>query len=193
MCGRFYVDDEMIREIRKIVKDVDVQMSISKGKDVYPSQISPIICARKQDLGIAPMVWGFPAWDKKGLLINARAETVTNRRMFKDSVKRRRCIIPARHFYEWDSEKQKVSFLKKDTSVIYMAGFYNYVDGADRFVIITTQANESVAPVHHRMPLVLEPDEIEKWVYNDATVDEILNQIPPLLNRRQEYEQQTLF
>ncbi len=80
--------------------------------------------------------------------------------MFRDSVLHRRCIIPAKHFYEWDSDKNKVTFLRKDKSVLYMAGFYNCFQGEDRFIIITTQANTSVQKVHNRMPLILEDKEL---------------------------------
>ena len=79
------------------------------------------------------MQWGFPQYQKKGLLINARAETALERKSFRDSVLHRRCVIPARHFYEWDSDKNKVTFFRKDAAVVYMAGFYNRFGDEERF------------------------------------------------------------
>lgn len=139
------------------------------------------------------MNWGFPQYQKKGLLINARAENVLERKMFRDSVLHRRCIIPAKHFYEWDSGKNKVTFFRKEEPILYMAGFYRLFQDKEQFIIITTQANESVSPVHHRMPLILERSELEDWVYEDTFLEFALHRTPPQLARRQEYEQQSLF
>ena len=107
------------------------------------------------------MHWGFPQYQKKGLLINARAETALERRTFCDSVRHRRCIIPAKHFYEWDSDKNKVTFFREDRPILFMAGFYNWFQNEECFMILTTQANASVSPVHNRMPVVLDESKLE--------------------------------
>ena len=145
-----------------------------------------MITGRKPHLLAEEMTWGFPQYQKSGLLINARAETVLERKMFRDSVLHRRCIIPAKQFYEWDSDKNKAAFLRENQPILYMAGFYNCFLDEDRFVIITTQANESVSPVHHRMPLILDGNELEDWVYDDTFLEFALHKIPPQLYRRQE-------
>ena len=77
--------------------------------------------------------------------------------------------------------------------VLFMAGFYNRFQDEDHFIILTTQANESVSPVHHRMPLILERSELEDWVYEDTFLEFALHKKPPQLVRRQDYEQQSLF
>jgi putative SOS response-associated peptidase YedK len=74
-----------------------------------------------------------------------------------------------------------------------MAGCFQSFQGEERFVILTTQANASVSPVHHRMPLVLEKNEIENWIFDDQSVEFILHKTPPELMRRTEYEQLQLF
>ena len=74
-----------------------------------------------------------------------------------------------------------------------MAGCYQIYNGQNRFVILTTQANASVAPVHERMPLLLERQELEDWIMEDAAVEFILAKKPILLNRTAEYEQLKLF
>ena len=139
------------------------------------------------------MHWGFPQYQKKGLLINARAETALERRTFCDSVRHRRCIIPAKHFYEWDSDKNKITFFREDRPVLFMAGFYNRFQNEERFMILTTQANASVNPVHNRMPVVLDESELEDWVYDDKFTEYVLHKTPPEFRREQEYEQQSLF
>ena len=178
--------------------------------DIYPSQSAGILTCQqvlqqKNPLSAGPaaeksmalelneMHWGFPQYQKKGLLINARAETALERKTFRESVLHRRCVIPARHFYEWDSDKNKVTFFREDRPVLFMAGFYNRFQDDERFIILTTQANASVNPVHNRMPLVLDESELEDWVYDDKFTEYALHKTPPELWREQEYEQQSLF
>lgn len=67
-----------------------------------------------------------------------------------------------------------------------------YEDG-ERFVILTTAANESMEPVHDRMPLILEPDEVGPWIWDDERTKSLLEKEPCLLERRTDYEQMTLF
>ena len=193
MCGRYYVDDDTAREIEKVVREVDKKLRRERSGDIYPSQSAAVITGRKSYLLAEEMAWGFPQYQKKGLLINARAETVLERKMFRDSALHRRCIIPAKHFYEWDADKNKVTFMREDQPAIFMAGFYNRFQDEDRFIILTTQANGSVSPVHHRMPLILYRNELENWVYDDIFLEFSLHKTPPQLERRQEYEQQNLF
>ena len=192
MCGRYYVDDDTAREIEKVVQRDEKLRRESKG-DIYPSHAATVITGRKPYLMAEEMVWGFPQYQKKGLLINARADTVLERKMFRDSVLHRRCIIPAKQFYEWDQDKNKVTFLGENQPVLFMAGFYNHFQDKDRFIILTTQANESVSPIHHRMPLILDRSELEDWVYEDSFLEFALHKTPSQLARRQEYEQQRLF
>ncbi len=193
MCGRYYVDDETVREIERVVREIDGKVKSVCAGDVYPSQAAAVLTGKAKSLKAELMNWGFPGYQKKGLLINARAENVLERKMFRESVLHRRCIIPAKHFYEWDSEKNKVSFLRKDKPALYMAGFYNCFQGEDRFIIITTQANASVQKVHDRMPLILENGELEAWIYDDRFLDFALHRVPAPLMRYQEFEQQSLF
>ena len=89
--------------------------------------------------------------------------------------------------------KRRISFTDKGQPVLYMAGLYNRYQGEDRFVILTTAANDSMRPVHDRMPLVLERDEIHKWLNEDQQVEDFLQKTPALLERRAKYEQMNLF
>lgn len=192
MCGRYYVDNETAREIEKLVQQIGSKLG--HVGDVNPSQQASVITGRMMTrLQKEEMLWGFPQYKGKGLLINARAETVLERKMFRDSVLSRRCIIPARGFYEWDRDKNKVSFTSDTGTLIYMAGFYNRFQERERFIIITTEANDSVRHVHDRMPLVLEENELQDWVWDNQFLEFALKKVPPLLRKKQEYEQQRLF
>lgn len=95
-------------------------------------------------------------------MINARSESVLEKRIFQESVRHRRCVIPAKGFYEWNVKKEKYQFERLDQeAVLFMAGCFQRFQEEEWFVILTTQANASVSLVHHRMPLVLEKNEIE--------------------------------
>ena len=207
MCGRFYVDEGTAKEIERVIRGVDLRIQKMRTGDIYPSQPAGILtCHSRQKnplsagsaaenstaLELNEMHWGFLQYQKKGLLINARAETALERRTFRESVLHRRCVIPARHFYEWDSDKNKVIFFREDRPVLFMAGFYNRFQDGARFIILTTEANASVGPVHNRMPLVLDEGELEDWVYDDKFTEYALHKTPPKLWREQEYEQQSL-
>ena len=139
------------------------------------------------------MAWGFPRFDGKGLIINARAESVRERPAFRDSVEQRRCVIFARGFYEWNRSREKFSYEREDAPVLFMAGCFSRWEYGGHFVIITTAANPSVAPVHDRMPLILEPEELGDWVLDDQATESLLHKTPVLLEQRAEYEQMRLF
>ena len=193
MCGRYYVDDETAREIEKLVRDLDRRLKMERTGDVFPSQNAMILKGEGNHLAAEQMRWGFPGFEKGKLLINARAETALERPTFRESVQDRRCIIPARGFYEWNKSKEKFIFERKDEPVLFMAGCYNRYEGQERFVILTTDANPSVASVHNRMPLILEPEELKDWVLDDQATESLLHKTPVLLEQRAEYEQMRLF
>lgn len=145
MCGRYYVDDDTAREVEKIVRDLDKKMLAEKKRDIHPSEEALVINSGKDKLSAGIMRWGFPRYQGKGLHINARTETVLERPTFKDSIMKRRCIIPAKGFYEWNQNKEKNIFFHENVSILWMAGCYREFEGEKRFVILTTQANASVA------------------------------------------------
>ena len=212
MCCQFYIDYNTMQDILRVVDDAAVDISSFGQRDIHPTDPSVIITGDRsgdfQLLRAQEMRWGFPGFDGKQLLINARAESAVEKKSFRDSVLRRRCVIPAGHFYEWDRTKTKIIFTCEGSSSLYMAGFYNYFhsdQGANgktgkrggidefRFIILTTEANESMKPVHDRMPLILPENQIRDWIFDDGMVGEILEQSSPMLSRYQEYEQLTLF
>ena len=117
--------------------------------------------------------------------------------MFRDNVQCRRVAIPAAGFYEWNQAKEKATFTAEDAEpgkarILYLAGFYGNFDGEDRFIILTTEADESMRDVHHRMPLILEQDEVREWICDDGKLSQFLRKRPEQLKRRMDYEQQRL-
>lgn len=192
MCCRYYYDDKMAKEIEKICTKIDARLKMAAG-EYRPSQEAPVITGRGEKPALEGMRWGFLQHDGKGLLINARCESIEEKKTFRESVMRRRCVIPASGYYEWDAGKNKAVFKRADHKPVYMAGVYNLMNNEDRFVVITTQADESVSRIHDRMPLILEDSEIDMWLYDEKAIPYILHKKPPELEQYQEYEQQTLF
>ena len=124
------------------------------------------------------MTWGFTNPVKKGLIINARAETAREKVTFADSVAKRRCVIPASGFYEWDPYKARYRFTSPEGGLLLLAGFYRREQGVPRFTILTTEANDSMIKVHDRMPVMISREEIRPWIGDDA-------KLPDFLSRKQ--------
>jgi len=137
--------------------------------------------------------WGFPGPGGKGLVFNARSESVTEKPMFREGVARRRVAVPVSWFYEWNKSKEKYTFTREGSRVLFLAGFYNRYQDGEHFVILTTEANSSMAPVHSRMPLILDKDQVRDWILDSDRTRELLGQVSPELLKSCEYEQQTLF
>lgn len=194
MCGRYYVEDEASKEMKKILEQLDRTVSNVKAKtgEVFPTNDAAILMAKGNKIEPDIFKWGFPHFVNKGVIINARSETVFEKKMFRESLVSRRCIIPASGFFEWNASKEKFYFTPRTSSIMYMAGIYNMFDNEARFVIVTTGSNPSIADVHDRMPLLLADDQIEGWILDGTQTQTILRQTPYLLDRKSEFEQQTL-
>ena len=215
MCGRYYFSVDLLDGIRELVEPGDWKLELGLlEKDMHPGDVAPVITIREDTargnaergntergnesqapvfLGIRKMRWGFEAPGGKGLVFNARSESVLEKRMFRDSVSHRRAAVPVSWFYEWNQNKEKYTFTREDGQVLFLAGFYSKYEDGDHFVILTTQANQSMAPVHSRMPLVLERDQVRDWIMDEDGFQVMLEQVPARLSKSCEYEQQTLF
>ena len=89
--------------------------------------------------------------------------------------------MPTSGFYEWDAQKQKTLFELPDEPGLLLAGLLRVYQGVPHYVILTTAANESVAPVHNRMPVVLRAQEWQDWVQDRAKAYRLLHRTPPAL------------
>lgn len=121
--------------------------------------------------------WGLiPSWAKDEKIaykmINARAETISEKIAFKRAFKSRRCLVIANGFYEWhreDNIKQPYYFKRQDNQLFAMAAIWEYWKRDDDKIIkscsmITTDANALMKPIHHRMPVILHPDDYSTWL-----------------------------
>jgi len=157
--------------------------------EVFPANIAPIIT----NDGAEAVKWGFPHWKGAGVIINARSETAAEKSMFRKPLLERRCVIPSSGFFEWDrvsgkKKKDKYLLRRPGEHVLFMAGMINSfrdADGQDysAFVILTTAANSSVAPIHDRMPVILAPDERDRWLSDNRFMEYALHRPGPELDR----------
>lgn len=203
MCGRYYVDDETAREIEKLVRQTEEKLSKSTlaslkrlvSTDIHPADEAPVLLAAEGQMGCAWLRWGFPMTRgrEKRLVFNARCESAAEKPFFREGIRHRRVAVPAAAFYEWNREKTRYTFRKKDRKPLFMAGCCRYYDDGEHFVILTTAANSSMEPVHDRMPLLLKEEDVAVWILDNGKTDEILRKIPYPLERGTEYEQMGFF
>ena len=172
----------MLARIREAVRKAGAQ---APRNEVFPSDGAPVLVLREGKVVPAVMGWGFPGMQGGRNVINARAETAEERPMFRDGVAARRCVVPATGFYEWDADKRRYLFRMPARTELYMAALNGVFGGEARYCILTTQANASVAPVHHRMPLVLRAQEVRPWLEDEQTARRLLHETPPELERRE--------
>jgi putative SOS response-associated peptidase YedK len=121
---------------------------------------------------LSEMRWGFPNPYGKNRIINARSETVAAKPLFRDAFRRRRCLIPANGFFEWqkrEGRNVKYRIGLPDYSLFSLAGLYGNFPAADgslfpAFTIITTTATAALSPIHDRMPLIIPPADEALWL-----------------------------
>jgi putative SOS response-associated peptidase YedK len=166
-----------------------------------PSQALPVITS-KQPEAIQYYNWGLlPFWakDEKSIKrsINARAETITEKPSFHNLLKSKRCLIPADGFFEWQvTPKGKVPhrIMLENEHIFSFAGLYD--DWLDQltgellhtFTIITTDANDTVKPIHTRMPVILSPEAEELWLDQHEPQDELLSLLVPFNGAMKAYK-----
>ena len=179
MCGRF-ASSLPPDEIRRVFETLGDLSNHPPSWNVAPTQPALVVRRHFQtgERRLNPLLWGFiPAseTDPRGgrRPINARSETVAGARMFRDAFRRRRCIVPATAFYEWNdtpSGKQPYAFGRRDGAPLALAGLWEAWrepgGGAIRrtFTVVTTVADAVVGRIHDRMPVILEPEDWPAWL-----------------------------
>jgi putative SOS response-associated peptidase YedK len=175
MCGRYLITSapEAIRALFRYAE----QPNFPPRYNIAPTQPVPIV---RLDNGVRSFVlmrWGLiPAWVKDphafSLLINARGETISEKPAFRYAMRRRRCLFPADGFYEWKTEvgrKRPFCIRPRDGRPVAFAGVWETWMGPngeeiDTACIVTTAANRLLAPLHDRMPVVIEPQAFDLWL-----------------------------
>ncbi|WP_085833486.1 SOS response-associated peptidase [Clostridium merdae] len=187
MCGRYVLfSDPEMAEIREIIEEVQRKHQEIKTGEIFPTNKVPVLIQEDGKITPEAVKWGFPNIHNKGTVINARAETAPEKPMFRRSLETKRCIIPSCGFFEWSHSgtKTKYQFNLPEKEALYMAGLYNDFNGERRFTILTTAANQSIADIHNRMPVVLTHIEIDQWLESYQGALDILQTDRPKLVKR---------
>ncbi|GAA3187260.1 SOS response-associated peptidase [Lentilactobacillus kefiri] len=183
MCGRFMFEPKKNPEINRIYELATSNGYQPKTGEVYPSDQTALVIPGTHQVQVVAMKWGFPGFKPGQLIINARSETVNDKKMFADSFKARRCVYPTTGFFEWSKDKDKYWFnYGKDPEPLYIGGFYNVFQGTAQSILLTTEPNQSVSPIHNRMPLILKKDQIKPWLNNYTFANRFLTATMPILS-----------
>lgn len=178
MCGRYFIDNN---EIKK-----QGFFGAVKVGEIFPSDTVPVIVAKHNKVQLVTMRWGIPSFQGNGLIINARSETVKEKSMFTYPFAKQRCLIPMSGFFEWkktDTNKsEKYYFNIEGRSTLYVAGIYMENEEGKHCIILTTKANKSIGNYHHRMPLFIEPNKVDEWLFDENKASELLRTVPQCMN-----------
>ena len=175
MCGRFVLVAQA--EVLSLVFDLrNTPDTLSQRFNIAPSQQIAIV-TNERPRELAWHKWGLiPGWAKDARignrLINARSETAAEKPSFRSAFRRRRCLIPASGFFEWlhtGARKQPVYISLREQPLFAFAGLWEQWigpggDTLNSATILTTEANEFVAPIHQRMPVILAPEDYDAWL-----------------------------
>jgi putative SOS response-associated peptidase YedK len=181
MCGRFVITSppEALRQIFGYLE----QPNFPPRHNIAPTQPIPVVIIENGARHFRLMRWGLiPAWIKDPrkftLLINARSESVTEKPAFKNAIRRRRCLIPADGYYEWqasDGRKRPYFIRRRDGDPFGLAGLAETWIGPngeelDTVAIVTAPASADLAVLHHRVPVTIAAGDFERWL--DCSADD---------------------
>ncbi len=176
MCGRFSITGDLDFYAEYFGVDDVLTEPLDKSWNVAPTDPVYVIAEREGTRHLGSMRWGLvPHWakDTRTIHINARAETVASTPAFRDSFARKRCLIPADGFYEWELPENGRTphwVYRADGHPMVFAGIWatRFDEGADEWQrtcsIITTEADGPIANIHDRMPVSLIPDVWDAWL-----------------------------
>ena len=193
MCGRF-TRHRPWSEIHEIMGLIGPPPNLQPRYNIAPDQDAITVCTREGGRRIRKMRWGLiPHWAKDPAigrkLINARAETAAEKPSFRHAFRERRCLVPADGFYEWSGRgraRQPWLIAAKDGGLLAFAGLwsrwripegamlpgslaeYRPGDVVETFAILTTAANETVSPIHDRMPVIVPEGAFGPWLAGAA-------------------------
>ncbi|TVR08858.1 MAG: SOS response-associated peptidase [Salinarimonadaceae bacterium] len=199
MCGRYAVT--LAPEVYRAFYGYEDQPNFPPRFNIAPTQPVAVVVSDGGARRFRLMRWGFlPGWVKepKGfpLLINARSETVAEKPAFRAAARRRRCVFLADAFFEWrrdGAEKIPFAIRMRDGGPMPVAGLWETWSDPqsgelDTAAIVTTDANGLLAAIHDRMPVILQPDDLDAWLDPEARIEEAL-----ALTRPCEPERLTMF
>jgi putative SOS response-associated peptidase YedK len=190
MCGRYAVTSspEAIRALFRYAEQPD----FPPRYNIAPTQPIAIVRLHNGQRQFALVRWGLiPSWVKDprtvSLMFNARGETARDKPAFSAAMKRRRCLVPADGFYEWQKQggrKQPFYIRARSGEPLAFAGLWETWVGPngeeiDTAAIVTTAANSTLKPLHDRMPVIVPPEAFDLWLSGEADVETAASLIAP--------------
>ncbi|MGC9361739.1 MAG: SOS response-associated peptidase [Candidatus Syntrophosphaera sp.] len=181
MCGRFaqVIKYDRLQKLEKELLLNKKSEQIELNYNVAPTQTVAAVLSQDAGRYVGFFRWGLiPSWSRelpKFNLINARAETITEKPSFRKGLQRQRCLVPANGFYEWrKGDKQPFFIHAAHDDLIYLAAIYDSWHGPDgsyipSLAIITTDANPQMQKLHHRMPVLLFGSDRLAWLEHTQT------------------------
>jgi putative SOS response-associated peptidase YedK len=183
MCSRYFLDAD--GNIIAYTFSVPVHERLKKRYNIAPTQVSPVVrIAADGTREMAELRWGLvPFWAKDLAFgtkaINARSETAVEKPSFRNAMRKRRCVVPASGFFEWQGEpgkKQAYAITAEDQPLFGMAGLWESWnspagDTVETYTILTTEANAQMAAIHDRMPVILPAAGVQSWL--DGSPEEV--------------------
>ena len=177
MCGRFVLETPLKATAEIFNAQMAESLVTVPNFNICPSENISVLVSNSGKRKLGQMRWGFvPHWCKSvadgPLLFNARAETLAEKPAFRDACRKRRCLIPADGFYEWEKKvgsKSKPFYVRRsDMQQMIFAGIWQFSgDSEDRIptcTIITVPASEQISGIHNRMPLLIDPSDWAGWL-----------------------------
>lgn len=181
MCGRYYRRSDKQRIADAFRVGVPPTFDILPSYNIAPQSFQPVVRldAETNQRELALLRWGLiPFWAKDAKIaystINAKAETLATAPAFREALRRRRCLVPADGFYEWQKldakTKQPWAIALRDGSPLAFAGLWEtWKDKTtgqplETYTIITTEPNELTSGLHNRMPAILAPRDYDRWL-----------------------------
>ena len=160
-------------------------------RDITPGMTVPVLFGENAQVQKHTMRWGLHVKSISHLVINTRSETADVRPLTADSYHSRRCVLPARGFYEWDRDGNRYRFTFPDQHILLLGGIYDLNEGEKRFSILTKNANRDMEKVHERMPVIIPVECAKKWLFGGSSADELLQRNCHIVGRG-EFVQQSL-
>jgi putative SOS response-associated peptidase YedK len=184
VCGRYELN-QTPAQLGSRYRIEPGTLEFAASTDVRPTETNPVVLLRGSERRLELLRWGFvPSWVRDPSTVrhpfNAISETAAEKPFFRVAYRRRRCIVPATAFFEWTPvpgmrRKRKLRIARADGEMLSIGGLHEYWRSGDdviaSYTILTTAANEAIAAVHDRMPVIVGDDELDAWLDPDTSVD----------------------
>ena len=192
MCGRYYLPEEDLPEewlrLLDTLGEAPEGVNAKTAGEIFPGDTVPVL-ANSRALKTRPfyMQWGYHMNDR--LIFNARSETADEKPLFRDGALERRCLLPFAHYFEWEkrgealpdvnagkgpSKKIRYQLHPRGENMAYLAGIYRLEKSGPVFCVLTRPAEEEIAFIHPRMPVMFSQNTAEEWIRRNGDYRELL-------------------